>query len=166
MQADSAGSVATLPTAHPWRTVLAIGGAAAFLLFGYEFVRSVSTSLFIGAYGAKHLPVVMALGPVGTILIVYMYGFLLSRLGPERALLATSAISAVVIVLCYVALRQGFALAAGVSMVASMDMMGLPFRAGRAAVRTRRHWWGRRIRGRPARRWRGRTASACRRRGR
>jgi AAA family ATP:ADP antiporter len=93
---------------------LAIGGAAAFLLFGYEFVRSVSTSLFIGAYGAKHLPVVMALGPVGTILIVYMYGFLLSRLGPERALLATSAISAVVIVLCYVALRQGFALAAGV----------------------------------------------------
>jgi AAA family ATP:ADP antiporter len=114
MQPDSVGSTAASPTAHPWRTVLAIGGAAAFLLFGYEFVRSVSTSLFIGAYGAKSLPIVMALGPVGTILIVYMYGFLLSRLGSERALLATSAISAVVIVACYVALKQGISVAAGV----------------------------------------------------
>jgi AAA family ATP:ADP antiporter len=106
--------LARAPTAHLGRTVLAIGGAAAFLLFGYEFVRSVSTSLFIGAYGAQSLPIVMALGPVGTILIVYLYGFLLSRLGPERALLATSALSAAVIVVCYVGLKQGFALAAGV----------------------------------------------------
>ncbi len=115
MHADMITRDATrAPTAHPWRTVLAIGGAAAFLLCGYEFVRSVSTSLFIGAYGAQSLPIVMALGPVGTILIVYLYGFLLSRLGPERALLVTSALSAAVIVACYVGLRQGVSLAAGV----------------------------------------------------
>lgn len=42
----------------------AIAVSAAFLLCGYEFVRSVSSSLFIHAYGAKNLPIVMALGPV------------------------------------------------------------------------------------------------------
>jgi ATP:ADP antiporter, AAA family len=114
MQPSSSGHAASSRTLKPWLTVLAIGGAAAFLLFGYEFVRSVSTSLFIGAYGAQNLPVVMALGPVGTILVVYVYGVLLSRLGPERAVLATSAISAAVLVGCYVALQRGINPAAGV----------------------------------------------------
>ena len=53
---------------------LIIGGSAGFLLCGYEFLRSVSQSLFIGAYTADRLPVVMALGPVGTLVFIWEIG--------------------------------------------------------------------------------------------
>lgn len=94
--------------------VLAIGGAAGFLLFGYEFVRAVSSSLFIGAFGAERLPIVMALAPVATVAFVYGFGFLLSRLGARHALSVTSLLSSIVVVACYVALRAKFSLAAAV----------------------------------------------------
>jgi AAA family ATP:ADP antiporter len=94
--------------------VLAIGGAAAFLLFGYEFVRAVSSSLYIGAFGAERLPIVMALSPVATVAFVYVYGLLLSRLGARHALSVTTLASAAVVTACYVALQARFSLAAGV----------------------------------------------------
>lgn len=107
-------SVPPRPDGRPVPAVFAIGAAAAFLLCGYEFVRSVSSSLFIEAYGADRLPFVMALGPVGTLLLIYLYGLLLSRWGPRRALLLTSGLSALVLLGCYLGLRAGIALAAGV----------------------------------------------------
>ena len=94
--------------------VLAIGGAAGFLLFGYEFVRAVSSSLFIGAFGADRLPIVMALSPVATVAFVYGFGFLLSKLGARRALSLTTVLSAVVVLACYVALQAKLSLASGV----------------------------------------------------
>ena len=94
--------------------VLAIGGAAGFLLFGYEFVRAVSSSLFIGAFGADRLPIVMALSPVATVAFVYGFGFLLSRLGARRALSLTTVLSAVVVLGCYAALQAKLSLASGV----------------------------------------------------
>lgn len=94
--------------------VLAIGGAAAFLLYGYEFVRAVSSSLFIGAYGADRLPIVMALAPVATVAFVYAFGYLLSKLGARRALSVTTLTSAAVVAGCYAALRAKVSLAAGV----------------------------------------------------
>jgi len=102
---------------HPVLATLLIGAAAAFLLCGYEFIRSVSTSLYVEAYTAAKLPFVMALSPVGVVVIVYVYGRLLSWLGPSRALLATSLLSGVVIVGCYAALVRGSHLAAGVVFV-------------------------------------------------
>jgi len=95
----------------------AIAVAASFLLCGYEFIRSASSSLFLNAYGSKRLPIVMALGPVCTILLVYVYGLLLSLLGACRALLMTSGLSALVIAACYVAVKGGSALATGVAYV-------------------------------------------------
>ena len=65
--------------------VLAVGVAAGFLLGGYEFVRSVSTSLFVEEYTAERLPVAMALMPVGVLLTLYGYGVVLSRVGPSGA---------------------------------------------------------------------------------
>lgn len=85
----------------------AIALSASFLLCGYEFVRSVSSSLFIDAYGAKNLPIVMVLGPVATLALIYGYGRLLSVAGPRAAILATSAFSALVILGCFVGIRAG-----------------------------------------------------------
>ena len=64
----------------PKRTLLAalsIAVAGSFLLCGYEFIRAVSTSLFIDAYGAKNLPRVMVAVPPGVFLLLYLYGRLL-----------------------------------------------------------------------------------------
>lgn len=104
----------TQRAANPWYAAGAIGLAAAFLLCGYEFVRSTSTNLFLEAYGKDRLPQVMALVPVGVVLALYAYGRLLSGLGPRRTLMATSLFSALAIALCYVSIRLGSRPATGV----------------------------------------------------
>jgi len=85
----------------------AIAVAASLLLCGYEFIRSVSASLFIDAYGAKNLPFAMALGPVATLILIYGYGRLLSATGPRAAIVATSAFSALVVLGCFAGIRAG-----------------------------------------------------------
>jgi len=101
----------------PRRTLLAafaIAGAASFLLCGYEFIRAVSTSLFIDAYGSKNLPWAMAAVPPGIYLIIYIYGRFLSWWGGNRALAATSLLSAGLIAVAYVLLIQGYPIASAV----------------------------------------------------
>ncbi len=98
---DSMQSSAQPPAGRPVPAMVAIALAAAFLLCGYEFVRSVSNSLYIGAYGADRLPLIMALMPLGVLLSLYVYGLLLSRFGPARALFFTSGLSAAVLLACY-----------------------------------------------------------------
>lgn len=83
------------------------------LLCGYEFIRSTSQSLFIGAYGVRRLPIVMALAPVFTLLLVYGYGRLLSRSGPRRAMLLTCLLSAAMILACHAAILAGVHVATG-----------------------------------------------------
>jgi len=101
----------------PRRTLLAtcaIACAAAFLLCGYEFIRAVSTSLYIEAYGSENLPWVMASVPPGIFLIIYVYGRFLSWWGGNRALSATSVLSAGLIVGAYLLLVRGYHLASAV----------------------------------------------------
>lgn len=88
--------------------------AAAFLLFGYEFVRSVSQSLYIGAYGAARLPLVMAIAPLGTLALIACYGRLLSAAGPRRAMVLTTLLSTAIILGCCLAIREGSRVATGV----------------------------------------------------
>ena len=90
---------------------LAISGAASFLLCGYEFIRAVSTSLFIEVYGAENLPWVMFAVPPSTFLLLYVFGRILSKAGPNRALLLTSLLSACLIGGSYGLLLRGVALA-------------------------------------------------------
>ena len=90
---------------------LAISGAASFLLCGYEFIRAVSTSLFIEAYGAENLPWGMFAVPPSTFLLLFVYGRILSKIGACRALLLTSVSCAVLIGGSYGLLLQGVALA-------------------------------------------------------
>ena len=101
----------------PKRTLLAvlsIAIAASFLLCGYEFIRAVSTSLFIDAYGAKNLPRVMVAVPPSVFLLLYLYGRLLSWLGAKRALLVTSILSAGLIASCYNLILRGYPIATAV----------------------------------------------------
>ena len=93
---------------------LAISSAGGFLLCGYEFIRAVSTSLFIEAYGAVNLPWVMFAVPPTTFLLLYVFGRILSRIGANRALLLTSLLSAGLIGGSYILLLRGLALAAAV----------------------------------------------------
>ena len=95
-------------TRRPVAGALAMGFAASFLLCGYEFVRSVTSSLFIGAYGAHNLPYVMTMAPVGTFLMIWGYGWLLSRFGSRMTLFLTSLISGGGILACYGGIQAGF----------------------------------------------------------
>lgn len=101
------------PDRRPVAAVFALGGAAFFLLAGYEFVRGASTSLFIGAYGARQLPWVLALSPLGTLAIVVAYGWVLTRLGSRRTLAVTTLASGLALAACYVGIRSGVPLASG-----------------------------------------------------
>lgn len=92
----------------------AISAAAAFLLCGYEFVRSTSNTLFKEAYGKEGLPVVMALSPLGVVAVLYVYGRLLSWLGPRKTLLLTTLGSGAAIGACYLAIQGGSRPATGV----------------------------------------------------
>ena len=97
---------------RPVAAVLALGGAAFFLLAGYEFARSASSSLFITAYGARRLPWVLALSPVGTLAIVYAYGWVLTRLGSRRTLAVTTLASGLGLAAGYLGVISGVPLAA------------------------------------------------------
>lgn len=93
---------------------IAISSAAAFVLFGYEFIRSVSSSLFIEAYGAENLSRGMVAIPPSMIVMLYCYGRLLSWQGATRALTITSLFSAILILGCYAALSRGMSFAAAI----------------------------------------------------
>ena len=93
---------------------ISISGAGCFVLFGYEFIRSVSSSLFIEAYGAENLPRGMVAVPPSMIFMIYCYGRLLSWQGATRALAITSLFSAILILGCYAALTRGMHFAAAI----------------------------------------------------
>lgn len=106
------------PSDKPGRASRLLGAAAiavsaASLLAGYEFLRSASQSLYIGAYGAKNLPVVMALAPVGTLLFIWGYGWLLSVAGAARATVLTCLVSAAALVACHAGVTAGYRPAVG-----------------------------------------------------
>ena len=91
---------------------ISISSAAAFVLFGYEFIRSVSSSLFIEAYGAENLMFGMVLISPSMIVMLYCYGRLLSWRGATSALAITSLFSGILILGCYAALVRGMHFAA------------------------------------------------------
>ncbi len=92
----------------------AISAAASFLLFGYVFIRSVSTALFIEAYTAANLSRVMMAVPPGVLLLLYFYGRLLSWFGATRTLAITSVLSGILIIGCYYALLGGINFASAI----------------------------------------------------
>ena len=93
---------------------LSISVAASFLLCGYEFIRAVSDSLFIEVYTAKNLSRAMVAVPPSVLLILYIYGRLLSWIGATRTLAVTSVLSGALILGCYIALSRKIGFAAAI----------------------------------------------------
>jgi len=91
----------------PIAAMITIALAAAFLLCGYELVRSPAKSFYIGVYGSDKIPYAMLGGALLTLLFVYGYGWLITLLGTRRTIFLTSLFSAAVIIFCYVAIRNG-----------------------------------------------------------
>ena len=92
----------------------AISASASFLLCGYEFIRAVSTSLYVTYYTADNLPWVWIAVFPSVLLFIYFYGRLLSAYGATRALAITSLFSSFLIFGCYSALKMGFHFAAAI----------------------------------------------------
>lgn len=97
---------------RPVAAVFMIALAALFVLGGYELLRSSTSSVFQQFYHSSKMPAATILSPLAVILVVWVYGLLLTRLGASRALAATSLLSAGVIVACYLGIRAGYAPAA------------------------------------------------------
>ncbi|MBI5242087.1 MAG: hypothetical protein HY922_00220 [Elusimicrobia bacterium] len=79
----------TKPGRRLFLSMLATAVSGAFLIGGYEFIRVAADSLFISVYGAAQRPYVMAASPLATVLFVYIFGRLLSRLGSLKTLVCT-----------------------------------------------------------------------------
>lgn len=80
---------------------------AAFMLGGYEFIRSASNTLFKQAYGWESFPAVMAGLPIVLLVALAVYGRILTRLGPKGTFVATSLGSGILLVACYAAIQAG-----------------------------------------------------------
>ncbi len=101
-----------LPKRDIWAALL-MGTAAFFVIGGYEFVRSPSNTLFQAAYGAKNLPLIQALMPFGTLLLIYFFGKTLTAFGAKRTLLFSNIFSGFFILLCFFTIKSGSKLATG-----------------------------------------------------
>ncbi|MGB9595882.1 MAG: hypothetical protein ACPL7B_06330, partial [Candidatus Poribacteria bacterium] len=86
---------------------IAIALSAGFLLCGYEFIRSPSSSIYLEVYGKEKLPYAMLGGSIFTIIFLYGYGWLITLIGARRTLLVTSLFSFLVIAGCYLAVQSG-----------------------------------------------------------
>lgn len=92
--------------------------AAGFILCGYEMFRSTANTLFMTTYGKGQqprlfgliplsLPLVMGMVPIGVTLALYVYGRLLSWLGPRRTLRFTTLGAMATLLVCYLGVRAG-----------------------------------------------------------
>ena len=87
--------------------MLSIAFAAAFLLCGYELIRSPAKSFFIESFGSNRVPYGMLGEAIFTFLFVYGYGWLITLLGTRKTILFTSVFSFAAIVFCYLGIRSG-----------------------------------------------------------
>lgn len=84
-----------------------MGLASFFLYFGYEMLRSSTSSLFNQAFGVDNLPYALALTPFMLIGMIWFYGRLLTRMGPKSTLVFTTLLSALVFCLSYFLFQSG-----------------------------------------------------------
>ncbi|HAH05313.1 MAG TPA: hypothetical protein DCM05_02130 [Elusimicrobia bacterium] len=95
------------PDARKAWAMACISASAAFLVGGYEFVRSTTASLFLEAFGSSAMPYAMTLVPVLMAVLIYLYGKVLSRLGPLKTLQLSFGLTALAFALAYAAVKSG-----------------------------------------------------------
>ena len=82
--------------------VLLSGLSAMFFFCGYEFVRSPIESIFLKYWDATAKPYAIAFVPVMMAAIIYCYGIMLSKIGAKKSMLASMAISALILFLSWI----------------------------------------------------------------
>ncbi|MBP7796399.1 MAG: hypothetical protein KA059_06475, partial [Elusimicrobiales bacterium] len=63
------------------------GVSAMFCFMAYEFMRSSSESVFLSFFPASSKVYALTLTPIFLFLIIYFYGFLLSKFGSKKTML-------------------------------------------------------------------------------
>ncbi|HMU38244.1 MAG TPA: Npt1/Npt2 family nucleotide transporter [Pseudomonadota bacterium] len=81
--------------------------AAGAVLCGYEMLRSTASTLFVKTYGKQGLPWALGLSLIGIATLTYLYGRLLSWIGPRYTLFATTILAMATMLGCFVAIRLG-----------------------------------------------------------
>ena len=82
-------------------------GSAFFLMLGYECIRSSSSSLFLEKYSASLLPNVLLFIPLLLLTVLYIYNWLLSRVGPRKTLVITTVVASGFIFITIVLISMG-----------------------------------------------------------
>lgn len=90
---------------------LFMAGAAFFLLAGYEFIRSATTSLFVADFGIENLPTAVMFVPIGVVFFLYVYGLLLDRFKAKQTLFFSTIGSGFLILIGFLLHRSGVKLA-------------------------------------------------------
>lgn len=102
---DQAAEKAGLTGRSALMLALLMATGASFVLCGYEMVRTTANTLFVTAYGKRWLPLGMGLVPLGVTAVLYIYGRLLSWLGPRGTLRVTTLGAIVTMTLCWAGVR-------------------------------------------------------------
>ena len=95
---------------QPIRASLFMSLSAACMMFGYEMVRSSSTTLLKATYGIQSFPFIMSLIPIVILPLIFLYGKAIEKYGPKLTLLSFMGISAAVILLLYILIQKKIAL--------------------------------------------------------
>ena len=82
-----------------WVSVFLMATASAFVMFGYEFVRSSANTLVKERYGSLGMAWSLAVMPFSLLSFLALYNYGLSRIGAKRTLIASYAVSALLIVI-------------------------------------------------------------------
>ncbi len=105
--------------------------SAFFLLCGYEFARSASYTIFKASYGSSELPYAMALIPVVVVIMLYIYGKLISLFGPRKTLLITAFFSSLIMAVCYFSV---------ISLIKIASLFLFPFREAYVVLLIEEYW--------------------------
>ncbi|HBB67926.1 MAG: hypothetical protein A2X28_04105 [Elusimicrobia bacterium GWA2_56_46] len=92
---------------HVAKAVFLAGLSAMFLFCGYEFIRSTAESIFLSRFSAESKPYALSCVPVMMLLLIYLYGRLLSAVGSAGAMAGSMLVSAAVFTLAFFGLKTG-----------------------------------------------------------
>lgn len=95
----------------PTVAALTIGLASAFLIGGYECIRSASNTIFKEAYGIDNFPLMIGLSPIFTMVVLLGYGKLLDLFGARKTLVISSFCAGTAILLCCVGVQNNIRIA-------------------------------------------------------
>lgn len=96
------------------QAALCVSISSAFLVGGYEFARNAATTLFMQAYGTDNMPYALAVVPIVMFGLIYVFGKVLTKAGPLRAMLLSMAFTAACMTACYYSIKSGSSIAVAV----------------------------------------------------